>query len=119
LFCIRFFLFLLYRSSLPTLAYLIECLALAFSSQSDVLLSTCEPMNFSNVVALGQSLVPFFTDRDYPSLAFLLPTIGLLLKLESNERSEKQESNTASSLEWALYSPTNTIPQLQHATSTI
>jgi hypothetical protein len=27
LFCIRFFLFLLYRSSLPTLAYLIECLA--------------------------------------------------------------------------------------------
>lgn len=25
----------------------------------------------------------------------------------------------ASSLEWALYSPTNTIPQLQHATSTI
>jgi hypothetical protein len=69
-------------------------------------------MNFSNVVALGQSLVPFFTDRDYPSLAFLLPTIGLLLKLESNERSEKLESNTASSLEWALYSPTNTIPQL-------
>jgi len=48
-------------------------------------------MNFSNVVALGQSLVPFFTDRDYPSLAFLLPTIGLLLKLESNERSEKTQ----------------------------
>jgi hypothetical protein len=32
------------------------------SSQSDVLLSTCEPMNFSNVVALGQYLVPFFID---------------------------------------------------------
>ena len=90
----------------------------AFSSQSDFL--KCEPMNFSNVVALGQSLVAFFADRDYPSLAFLLPTIGLLLKLESNERSEKLEIYCpASSLEWALYSPTNTIPQLQHATSTI
>jgi hypothetical protein len=49
-------------------------------------------MNFSNVVALGQSLVAFFANRDYPSLAFLLPTIGLLLKLETNERSEKLES---------------------------
>lgn len=33
------FYFILYPSSLPTLCYLIECLSLAFSSQSDVLLS--------------------------------------------------------------------------------